>query len=72
MKGFKIFGYSIDFYEGRKYMGCLIIDEPDRDSFGYHSRKEMTYKGELKKGTKMVKVDGTYMTELVPLCGRIK
>lgn len=72
MKDFRVFAYSIEFYEGKKFLGSLIIDEPDREEMGYMGRKMMTYKGKLKKGYKEVEVDGTYLTECLPLCGRIK
>ena len=71
MKDFRIFAYAIEFYQGSKYLGNLIVDEPDREHMGYAGRKNLAYKGILKKGYKEVKLDGTYLTECVPLCGRI-
>jgi hypothetical protein len=72
MNGFKIFGYNVDFYDRKKFVGSLRLDEPDRDLMGYAGRKQLAYKGILTKGTKKVKVDGVYLTECIPLCGRLK
>lgn len=71
MSQFKIFGYSVDFYQNKKLVGSLILDKADRDEIGYAGRKMMQYKGQLKKGHKFVEVDGEFMTECFPLCGRI-
>ena len=71
MSQFKIFGYSVDFYQNKKLVGSLILDKADREEIGYAGRKVMSYKGQLKKGHKFVEVDGEFMTECFPLCGRI-
>ena len=31
MSQFKIFGYSVDFYQNKKLVGSLILDAADRD-----------------------------------------
>lgn len=71
MSQFEIIGYAVDFYENKKLVGSLILDKPDRKEIGYAGRKMMYYKGELKKGAKTVNVDGEFLTECFPLCGRI-
>lgn len=71
MSQFNIFGYAVDFYQNKKLVGSLILDQPDREEIGYAGRKIMSYKGQLKKGHKVVEVDGEFMTECFPLCGRI-
>ena len=72
MNGFEIFGYSIDFYDRQKFIGSLTLDEPDRKLMGYAGKKQLVYTGELTKGFKKINVDGVYMTECIPLCGRLK
>ena len=72
MKTFKIFGYSVDYFQNGKYIGCVLSNEPDRELFGYYGRQQTTYTGELKKGNKTVQVSGQFYTECFPLCGKLK
>jgi len=70
---FNVMGYTKDFYVDKKFMGSLRLDEPDREVFGYHGRRQETLDQDLtlKKGKRMKK--GTIViTELQMICGRQK
>lgn len=69
---FELIGYHVDYYQDGEYMGSIEIDEPDRDSFGYQSRKyeNATVNIKLKKD-KVIRKGTMYYTELIPLCGKV-
>lgn len=69
---FEIKGYHIEVFEGKKYLGYIPVNEPDRETMGYEGRREMEINGNLQKGHNTFYVSGTYMTECVPICGKIK
>jgi hypothetical protein len=72
-KNFKVFGFSKDYYIGNKYMGCEILEVPDRELFGYQGRRKEISKKDLElKKNKKIKSGTEVTTELVILCGRVK
>lgn len=70
---FEHLGYHLDLYCPRtgKYEGSITVDdEPGRER-GYFGRKKETLDAIGRKGLKEKKFSGEYITELVPLCGRL-
>lgn len=69
----KVIGYSLDYYINKKYIGYVLINEPDRKEVGYNGRIKSTLendvictnKKKIKKGTEVI-------TELIILYGRIE
>lgn len=69
---FEILGYHKEVFDGGGYLGSMRMEEPDREVMGYGGRREEYITGLVRKGSKIHKVDGYFMTECVPLCGKIK
>jgi hypothetical protein len=69
---FDILGYHLDVYDGGGYLGYIKLEEPDREVLGYSGRKEQYIHGIVTKGKTIRLIDGYFMTECVPLCGKIK
>tara|TARA_Y100000389_G_C17471166_1_gene531152 strand:- start:18150 stop:18458 length:309 start_codon:yes stop_codon:yes gene_type:complete len=73
---FELLGYHLDIYDARtkKYLGHVAIptevNVPER-KLGYEGRKLEYIQATGKRATKHVKFKGEYITELVPLCGKI-
>ena len=71
---FQHIGYHLDLYckHTYKYQGSVTIDNPDANRVhGYHGRKLETINARGRKGTKTIDFNDDYITELIPLCGRI-
>ena len=69
---FELHGYHIDHFQDGKFLGSIKIDEPDRDSYGYLSRKyELATKEIRFSKNKVIRKGTTYYTELVPICGKV-
>lgn len=69
---FEVFGYSVDYRVNGKFIGSLKIDSPDRDGVGYSGRRLEVLKEDIKIGKKTIKKGTEVLTEMFPLCGRIK
>ena len=69
---FEIVGYSLDVYFGGKYYGCQILEEPDREHYGYKGRQEMVLQENWQYRNKKLKAGTKVITELVPVCGKLK
>ena len=69
---FEILGYHVDLYKDNKYVGSIKIKDKDRHDLGYAGRREEYVCGNVRRGNKIVFVEGMYTTECVPLCGKIK
>ena len=69
---FEILGYHVDLYKDNKYVGSIKIKDKDRHDLGYAGRREEYVCGNVRRGNKIVFVEGRYITECVPLCGKIK
>lgn len=70
---FQHLGYHLDLYcpKTMKYMGSIETeDDPERDC-GYFGRRKEKIDCIGRKGLKEVKFNDEYITELVPLCGRL-
>lgn len=73
---FKIHGYHLDFYNGRKYVGFIRMDQPDRETFGYSGRQQITLTDDVEiersNGKPAILTAGSeFTTECIPICGRI-
>jgi hypothetical protein len=72
---FKIHGYHKELFDQHtgKYLGFIKMSVPDRSEakFGYFGRTRQHVKGTAERSGKTFKVDGVYVTECIPLCGRI-
>jgi|TARA_R110000803_G_scaffold79904_1_gene145621 hypothetical protein len=69
-------GYHLEAYHpiSKKYLGYVKIEEgivPDDAVTGYYSRKLETLNHIATKGSKQFILEGEFITELIPLCGRI-
>ncbi len=75
---FQHVGYHLDVYciHTKKYLGSVDVPDhlhnniKDRKK-GYYGRKEEKIVATDRRGTKYIKFSGKYITELIPLCGRI-
>lgn len=72
---FKHIGYSLDYYLYKggvgKFVGYTVIDEPDREVFGYAGRiREILKDDVLLTNKKVIKKGSEVVTELSPLVGR--
>lgn len=72
---FEILGYQLDVIcpQTKKYLGSinLAFDDEDRPH-GYTGRRIEQLCTTGHKASKKVKFDGEYITELLPLCGKLK
>ena len=71
---FKHLGYHLEAYHpiSKKYLGYIKIDKvADNTTTGYYSRKLETLNHIATKGSKQFLLEGEFITELIPLCGRI-
>lgn len=70
---FETVGYFVEYSVNGKYVGCINIDEPDREKIGYDGTKRETAKEDIKLDNKKVIKSGTdYVSRMYPLNGRIK
>lgn len=77
---FKIVGWHKDIYQLGgdipKFIGVVAIDEPDREVFGYQGRQRerALMDIEVKRGRKTIIIakGEEFISELIPLCGRIE
>ena len=71
---FEIMGYQLDVIcpETKKYLGSidLAFDDEDRPN-GYQGRKMERLDTIGHKATRKVKFKGLFLTELVPICGKV-
>lgn len=79
MKIFEHKGYHLDIYctHTKKYLGSIPLPETVNKNItqrqkGYQGRKEEIIVATGVRGTKYIKFKGKYITELIPICGRIK
>lgn len=71
---FEHLGFHLDIYckNTFKFLGTIPQHtNTDKRILGYSGRKLESIKSVGRKGTKEVKFNGNYLTELTPLCGRI-
>lgn len=64
-------GWFLEFYIDNKYMGTVVIDQPDRDQVGYYSRQDDVAVADiLLDNGKKIKEGTRYYTRLYPLNGK--
>lgn len=73
---FEVHGYHLDFYIGRKYIGFIRMEHPDREAYGYSGRQQITLTDDVmveRSNGKpaILKAGSDVKTECVPICGRI-
>lgn len=72
---YEIIGYHKELYDVHtgKYIGHVNMTHPDRakNKFGWFGRVTMHVKGTAVRNSKEFDVDGEYITECIPVCGRI-
>ena len=71
---FENLGYQLDVIcpETRKYLGSVNVDAPKTDrEFGYAGREMESLDVVGHKATRKVKFKGLFLTELVPICGKV-
>ena len=76
MNIFKHLGYHLEITHpiSKKYLGYVKIEQgivPDDAVTGYYSRKLQTLNHLATRGTKQFMLEGEFITELIPLCGKI-
>ena len=74
-KIFEDLGYHLDVLDPitKKYIGSIKIEKgivPEDAPIGYASRKLEKLNHIARKGTKTIHVEGEFITELFPLCGK--
>lgn len=73
---FEILGYHKELFDKNtgKYIGHIKMTVPDRSEakWGYFGRTLQDVKGTAHKAQKTFEVDGQYVTECIPVCGKIK
>ncbi len=72
---FEILGYHKELFDQHtgKYLGYIKMSVPDRSQakFGYFGRTKQHVKGTVHQSNKTFVVDDVYVTECIPICGRI-
>lgn len=70
---FETIGYFLEYSIDNKFIGCINIDSPDRDSIGWASaEKGIATENIVLSNGKRIKKGQEYITRLYPLNGRIK
>jgi hypothetical protein len=69
---FEHVGYFKDYYVNRKFVGSILVNEKDREVYGYTGRKEEVLTEDMVINKKKLKKGTTVITELGVLCGRVK
>jgi len=69
------FAYIREYYVGTRYIGYDIIDEPDRETFGYYGKRSHVDLQDVKivtgrKTAKTIPAGTEYITFLRPLSGK--
>ena len=72
---FEIHGYHKELFhkETGKYVGYIPMSVPDRaeSKFGYFGRATMHVKGTARKSIRTFTVNDEFITECIPICGKI-
>ena len=70
---FEHIGYGKDYYVNNKYIGSTSQEDKDRDVYGYGGKKtEILEHDVICTNKKKIKANTTVVTQLFPLCGKIK
>jgi len=67
---FKNIGYFVEYMVDNKFVGTVIIQEPDRAEVGYYGRIDAVANEDIVfKNKKRIKKGTHYYTRMYPLCG---
>ena len=70
---FEVNSYAKDFIVRRKLIGTIVIDQPDREMFGYAGKETQILSEDVQLSNGKIIRKGTEVeTELNPICGRAK
>ena len=70
---FQNLGFCLEYLVNGKYVGSVIISEPDREEIGYYGRIDAIAKEDIVfKNKKRIKKGQSYYTRMYPLCGQKK
>jgi hypothetical protein len=68
---FKNIGYFVEYMIDNKFVGTILLDEPDRDEVGYYGRIDAVAEEDIVfSNKKRIKKGTNYYTRLYPMCGR--
>ena len=67
-----IFAYAKEHYLNGKYIGSIILQEPDRAKTGYEGKMTEVATSKIQVEKKTIKPGQTYHTVLIPLSGRLQ
>ena len=65
-----IFGYTIEYYKGSRYVGRINTDAKDREHVGYRGKITQTATKDIHFKNKKIKKGEEFFTILYPLNGR--
>lgn len=65
-----IFGYTIEYYKGSRYVGRINTDTKDREYVGYRGKITKTATKDIYFKNKKIKKGEEFFTILYPLNGR--
>jgi hypothetical protein len=70
---FQNLGFFLEYLVNGKYVGSVIISEPDREEIGYYGRIDAIAEEDIVfKNKKRIKKGQSYYTRMYPLCGQKK
>lgn len=67
-----IFAYAQEHYLNGKYVGSIILQQPDRSLTGYEGKQNHFAQAKILLDKKVIKAGQQYQTILIPLSGRQK
>ena len=68
---FKNIGYFVEYKIDNKFVGSILLDEPDRNEVGYYGRIDAVAEEDIVfSNNKRIKKGTNYYTRLYPMCGR--
>jgi len=71
MSQFKQLGYFLEYMIDEKYIGSIVIDEPDREEIGYYGRiDDVASEDIVFSNKKRIKKGQAFYTRMYPLCGK--
>lgn len=70
MSQFKQHGFFVEYMVAGKYVGSITIQQPDRETIGYHGRIDAVATEDIVfSNRKRIKKGTQYYTRLYPICG---
>lgn len=77
MKNQEYIGYMREYYIDTQYMGYLLLDDPDRELFGYAGKMKHVANENIailagRSSARIIPAGTQYITFLRPLSGRLE